>query len=318
MKFWDEKEVQSAYHMKDAIHDIEALFEDIDQVIQTQRLVIPTGEGAQAMLYMPSIHKRKALGIIKITSITPNNPEHHRPTTQANIILTDISTGQHLASLDGSYLTRLRTGALSGIASKFMSRTDSKTLGMIGTGGMAYEQLLGNLEVRPIEKVYLFNRTEAKAIQFKNRILKDFPDLEVEVVQQVKTLVQHSDIINCQTQSTTPVFQAEDVKPGTHINGIGSYRPEMKELDYHLFPKAQHIVFDDIEGVTEEAGEFIEAHEKHIFHFNEVSGDLKSVVLNKDVLRESNHDITVFKCVGAAYFDLAVAIGAYQKLKSQS
>lgn len=67
----------------------------------------------------------------------------------------------------------------------------------------------------------------------------------------------------------------------------------MKELDYHLFPKAQHIVFDDIEGVTEEAGEFIEAHEKRIFQFNEVSGDLKSVVLNKDILRESNHDITV-------------------------
>ncbi|MDY3698526.1 MAG: ornithine cyclodeaminase family protein [Staphylococcus hyicus] len=316
MKIWNESDVKSAYQMKDAIRDIEDLFKDIEHVTQTQRLVIPTGEGAQSMLYMPSIHKGKQLGMIKITSITPNNPQHGRPTTQANIILTDINTGEHLASIDGSYLTRLRTGALSGIASKYMSNKESETLGLIGTGGMAYEQLLGNLEVRPIKKVLLYNRTTEKANLFKARIEAIFPHLDVEVVKDVTTLARHSDIINCQTQSTTPVFQAQDIQPGTHINGIGSYRPEMIEMDYQLFPYANHIVFDDIEGVKEEAGEFIEANKRHIFQFNDIDGDLKSIVLNQNMLRQATEDITIFKCVGAAHFDLAVAIGAYQQLNN--
>ena len=314
MKIWNDEIIQSTYKMSDAIKDIETLFNNMDAITTAQRVVLPTGEGAKSMLYMPCIHTEKQMGIIKITSITPENPQQGRPTTQANIIITNIETGEHVASLDASYLTRLRTGALSGIATKYMSRTQSQTLGMIGTGGMAFEQLLGNLEVRPIKKVLLYNRTQEKAEQFKQRIFQSFPSLEVDIEQDVQTLVKQSDIINCQTASQSPVFEAKDVQKGTHINGIGSYRPDMKELDFHLFPDAQHIVFDDIEGVKEESGEFIEADQQNIFKFDEIDGDLQSVVLNDESLRKQDDEISIFKCVGAAHFDLAVAIGAYEKL----
>ncbi|QLK86261.1 ornithine cyclodeaminase family protein [Staphylococcus sp. 17KM0847] len=313
MNIFTEQQVTSAYTMTDAIQDIEKLFNNMDEVHHAPRTVIPTGKGAKSMLYMPCIHLGKQLGIIKITSITPDNPQYNRPTTQANIIVTDLQTGEHVASIDGSYLTRLRTGALSGIASKYLSRTNAQTLGMIGTGGMAYEQLLGNIEVRPIHTVLLYNRTLDKAKAFRKRILSVLPNLNVEVMTDVKALVKRSDIINCQTQSLTPVFESSDVKLGTHINGIGSYRPEMKELDYHLFPKASQIIFDDIHGVKEEAGEFIEAHKKGIFSFDDIDGDLQKVSLAGNVIRQED-DITIFKCVGAAHFDLAVALGAYEKL----
>ncbi|MGV3042266.1 ornithine cyclodeaminase family protein [Staphylococcus rostri] len=315
MKVFTEAQVKAHYHMSDAIQDIEHLFENMDGISQTTRVVIPTGDGAKSMLYMPCVHLGKQQGIIKITSITPDNPQHHRPTTQANIIITDLETGEHIASLDGSYLTRLRTGALSGIASKYMSRTDAQTLGMIGTGGMAYEQLLGNLEVRPIQKVLLFNRTTEKAEKFLAQVAEKHPDIDFEVVSDVSDLVKRSDIINCQTQSTTPVFDAADVQNGTHINGIGSYRPEMKEMDNRLFPKASQIVFDDLEGVKEEAGEFIEADEKGLFSFAEHDADLKGLSRQGTVQRD-NDSITIFKCVGAAHFDLAVALGAWEKLKN--
>ncbi|UXR79136.1 MULTISPECIES: ornithine cyclodeaminase family protein [unclassified Staphylococcus] len=317
MKVFTEKEVMATYQMSDAIQDIENLFQNMDDVSQTSRVVIPTGEGAKSMLYMPCIHFGKQQGIVKITSITPENPQHHRPTTQANIVITDLTTGEHVASMDGSYLTRLRTGALSGIATKYMSRPDSKILGMIGTGGMAYEQLLGNLEVRPIEKVLLFNRSSEKAHAFKARIADKHPNVIFEVVSTVDELVKQSDIINCQTQSTSPVFNANDVQPGTHINGIGSYRPEMKEMDNRLFPASSQIVFDDLEGVKEEAGEFIEADKQGLFSFDQHNDDLKGVSLNGKVAR-NDEDITIFKCVGAAHFDLAVALGAWEKFNKNN
>ncbi|WMM09683.1 ornithine cyclodeaminase family protein [Staphylococcus simulans] len=314
MQVYSESEVKERYHMKDAITAIEESFNKLNQIKTAPRTVIPTGDGAKSMLYMPCVDLAKQLGTIKITSITPENPKQQLPTTQAQIMITNLKNGETKAMLDGSYLTRLRTGALSGIATKYMSREDATTLGMIGTGGMAYEQFLGNIEVRPIDTVLLYNRTTEKAQDFKTRILKDYPDLNVQVLEDVSKLVKQVDIINCQTPSTQPVFNAEDVQPGTHINGIGSYQPDMKELDANIFTQAESVVVDDLEGAKEESGELIEANENKTFTFEEINDELKTLSQQGTLYRKNNDTITVFKCVGAAYFDLAVAIGAYEKL----
>lgn len=313
MQVFSETQVEQHYKMSDAIRDIEQAFGHLEDIQQAQRTVIPTGEGAKATLYMPCVDLKQQLGTIKITSITPDNPKSGKPTTQAQIVITSLDNGEHKAIIDGSYLTRLRTGALSGIATQYMSKTDAHTLGMIGTGGMAYEQFLGNMEVRPIDTVILYNRTTEKAKTFQQRILKAYPNLEVKVTEDVSELVKKSDIINCQTPSTEPVFKAEDVQPGTHINGIGSYQPAMKEIDYKIFPEADWVVVDDLEGVKDESGELIEANDKGAFTFEEIDDELKTLSLNNQT-RKNEDAITVFKCVGAAYFDLAVAVGAYQKL----
>lgn len=314
MQVYSESEVKERYHMKDAITAIEESFNKLNQIKTAPRTVIPTGDGAKSMLYMPCVDLAKQLGTIKITSITPENPKQQLPTTQAQIVITNLKNGETKAMLDGSYLTRLRTGALSGIATKYMSREDATTLGMIGTGGMAYEQFLGNIEVRPINTVLLYNRTTEKAQDFKTRILKDYPDLNVQVLEDVSKLVKQADIINCQTPSTQPVFNAEDVQPGTHINGIGSYQPDMKELDANIFTQAESVVVDDLEGAKEESGELIEANENKTFTFEEINDELKTLSQQGTLYRKNNDAITLFKCVGAAYFDLAVAIGAYEKL----
>ncbi|MHD0383071.1 ornithine cyclodeaminase family protein [Staphylococcus simulans] len=314
MQVYSESEVKERYHMKDAITAIEESFNKLNQIKTAPRTVIPTGDGAKSMLYMPCVDLAKQLGTIKITSITPENPKQQLPTTQAQIVITNLKNGETKTMLDGSYLTRLRTGALSGIATKYMSRENATTLGMIGTGGMAYEQFLGNIEVRLIDTVLLYNRTTEKAQDFKTRILKDYPDLNVQVLEDVSKLVKQADIINCQTPSTQPVFNAEDVQPGTHINGIGSYQPDMKELDANIFTQAESVVVDDLEGAKEESGELIEANENKTFTFEEINDELKTLSQQGTLYRKNNDAITVFKCVGAAYFDLAVAIGAYEKL----
>lgn len=315
MRVYTEENVQAQYKMADAISDLEQSFKQNSNIKAAQRTVIPTGDGSKSMLYMPCVDLSLQLGIIKITSITPDNPKHQLPTTQAQIVITDLNTGNHVAILDGSYLTRLRTGALSAIATKYLSNEDAHVLGMIGTGGMAYAQFLGNMEVRPIDKVLLYNRTTSKAEQFKQRIQQDFKHLDVVVVDDVKELTAQADIINCQTPATSPVFSADDIQPGTHINGIGAYQPTMIELDPQIFKQASYVAVDDLEGVKEESGELIEADNQGTFTFNQINAELNTLSKNGHNVRQNSQDITVFKCVGAAPFDLACAIGAYQKLK---
>ncbi|EKU50228.1 ornithine cyclodeaminase family protein [Staphylococcus massiliensis] len=313
MLILSEHEVQERYKMSNAIEDIENVFKTLnnDKIKLEQRTVIPTGEDSKSMLYMPAVNLEAQLGMIKITSITPNNPKHQLPTTQAKIVITDLEYGEHKAVIDGSYLTRLRTGALSGIATKYLSREDSHTLGMIGTGGMAFEQLLGILEVRNITTLLLYNRTTEKADAFKEKVQESFPNLDIQVVEDTDELLEHADIINCQTRSDVAVFNGEHVKPGTHINGIGSYQPEMREIDVKAIERASKVVFDDVDGVLEESGEMIEAMDQGVFNVSDLYASLNELS-TKQLKRDNDEEITVFKCVGAAYYDLAVALGVYQ------
>ncbi|SUM00731.1 ornithine cyclodeaminase/mu-crystallin family protein [Staphylococcus aureus] len=314
MKLIKDNDLMSKYKMTDAISDIESLLNNMDEIKQESRMVIATKKNSGSMIYMPCVDLNSKIGIVKIVSIIPENSMKDLPTTQAIMILTDLNTGEHISTIEANYLTKLRTGALSGIATKYLSRENSNSIGIIGTGGMAYEQLTGNLEVRKISNVFLYNKSKDKAKVFKSKILEELPHLSVEIMDNTKELVEKSDIINCQTRSVEPVFNAENVKAATHINGIGSFTPEMREIDYNILLKSNKVVFDDFAGVKAEAGEFIEANNKGVFKFEDASGDLKDLVTSESIRRNSEKEITVFKSVGTAYFDLAVVIGVYNKI----
>lgn len=171
---------------------------------------------------MPSIDVESLYSSIKIISIYPNNKDKNMPATQAVSVITELESGQNVATLEASYLTRLRTGAMTGLATDIQSRKDAKVLGVIGTGGMAFEQALGVLEVRDIERIVLFNRTEEKAHLFKEKLEAFGVTAEIEVVSDVNALTEVSDIINTATNSTKAVFDHKYVKPGAHINGLGT------------------------------------------------------------------------------------------------
>jgi len=216
--------------------------------------------------------------------------------------------------LEASYLTRLRTGAMTAIATDKLARKDSGVLGVIGTGRMAFEQVLGVLEVRDINRILLFNRTQNKAETFK-KDLEDFGiDTDIEVVSEVDDLVEKSDILNCATQSKTPVFDGSRLKKGTHINGVGSFTPEMIEMDMETVKRAGQIYLDDMNGAKEEAGEIIKAVEEGVISWDDIKGTLVDI-FDKGYFRASDDEITLYKCVGAGYFDLAVANGV-MKIKN--
>lgn len=316
----NEQEIQSFYLMVDAIKDLRdtLIAKADDKVLSPHRTVLDFPKQHASALYMPSADLVGEVAAVKVVTIFPNNPANGLPTTQGVIILTDSVNGQHLALMNASYLTRLRTGALSALATDYLARKDAIILTVIGTGAMAFEQVLGVLAVRDIETILLFNRTVAKAHTFAEQ-LKDFGvKATIQVVPNVDEAVSKADIINCATRSTVPVFNGDFVKPGTHINGVGSYLPEMREIDIKTILRASKIVVDDLHGVMDEAGEFMNAHGTGVWSFDDVHGELMNVVTDQVVGRENNVEITVFKSVGAAYHDLAVAKGVYLKARKEN
>src|SRR5699024_7887516 len=144
-----DEQIQEKYLIGNAIRDVKDILHDYrdDAIVQAVRTVLPVDDDS-SMLYMPCISTASKTSIIKTVSIFPVNKD--LPTTQGNILVTDLDDGQHKATMEASYLTRLRTGAMTAIATDKLARRDASVLGVIGTGNMAFEQVLGVAEVRPV------------------------------------------------------------------------------------------------------------------------------------------------------------------------
>lgn len=314
----NEKQIQSLYKMKDAIQDIKSMLKakEAGKIDNPHRTVIEFKQYEASALYMPSADLVSEISAVKVVTIFPGNPAMGKPTTQGVVLLSDATNGEHVAMMNASYLTRLRTGALSAVATDLLSREDSRVLTVIGTGAMAFEQVLGILEVRAIEKINLMNRTPEKAQAFAEKLRNYGVEIQIEVITNLAESITHADIICCATRSNTPVFEGSDLSPGTHINGVGSYLPHMREVDEKTVLGSAKIVVDDLDGVKDEAGELIHASESDKWSFTDVYGELGQLVIGNKAGRETDSEITFFKSVGAAYFDLAVAKGVYEKVKS--
>lgn len=317
MLILSEQQIRSIYTIKDAINDLkESIVSKVNGNVKNPlRTVIEFPKKKASALYMPSSNTFLEKMSVKIVTIFPDNPKKGLKTTQGVIVLSDANSGEHVALLNATYLTRVRTGALSAIATEKLARIDSSILCVIGCGAMAEEQLLGILEVSPIQKIYLYNRTIEKAYQFAERVKLIAPHFKgiVEVVDDPNIAVRHSHIVICSTRSETPVFSGDSLMPGTHINGIGSYLPNMQEVDEKTLLKCSKIVVDTIEGVKEEAGDFIIPVNKGVWSFSNIHGEIGDLLVGNVEGRKNDNEITFFKSVGMAYFDLAVAAGVYQK-----
>ncbi len=313
----NEKQIQKLYKMTDAIQDITAMLKakEAGKINNPHRTVLDFPVYDASALYMPSADLASQVSAVKVVTIFPENPAKGKPTTQGILLLSDATNGEHLAMMNASYLTRLRTGALSGIATDILAKANSRTLSVIGTGAMAFEQVLGVLAVRDIEKIILVNRTLEKAQAFGEKLRIHGVEIPYEVEIDVEKAVKHADIICCATRSVVPVFNGIDLRPGTHINGVGSYLPHMKEVDETTVLSADKIVVDDLEGVKDEAGELMHAAKSGKWSFAEIHAQLGELVVGEKTGRQAQEEITFFKSVGAAYFDLAVAKGVYAKAK---
>jgi ornithine cyclodeaminase len=282
-----------------------------ERTVTPIRAALPFGCGQNTALVMPSVAEElNSLGL-KVVTVAPNNKKLGKKTINGIVMLSDFNTGEPTALLEGSYLTMIRTGALSGVATKYLSRPDAKKLCIIGTGEQAKGLVEAVLAVRDIEEILLYNRTEQKAQEFKEYISTKF-NKRVRVYSDSNEAVREADIIVTTTNSSTPVF-SESLQPGVHINAVGSFRPTMQELPSHVISKADKVVVESKEAALEETGDLIVPIQEGVFKPSNIYGELGQIVNGEYQGRVSDQEITVFKSVGLAVVDIVVANYIYKK-----
>ena len=332
MQWLNQQAVTEHLTMQSAIDTIESLLNQQAKhptwVKSPERLVIETfsednEHSTGSHLSMPATiyDGVKEYTAVKLVTICPDNPSRNLPTTTAIITVSDNATGEILAVMNGVYITQVRTAALSGIATNYMAKTDCQSVAVIGCGGMAYEQLNAVLTVRPeIKTVYLWNRNKAGAEQFKTQFMRDYEQwkVDINVCDHLEDAIKDADIINLATRATQGLFSVDQIKPDAHINAVGAYLPSMKEVSNEVIENSSLVVVDDLEGCHHEAGDLIQAHDdaECSWSWDQLSGDLQALVTNKII--KTDPAMTVFKSVGAASFDAAVALTVAQLAVKQN
>ncbi len=241
---------------------------------------------------------------IKITTVKPDNAEKHLPTVQAAYVLIDNATGSPVVSMDGTEITRRRTAAASALAADYLARKDSTVLALVGAGALATHFAQAHASQRPIAKVFVSNRTEDKAVA----TAKELTALGFTTfVMDIESAVKQADIVSCITASTVPLVRGEWLRPGTHVDLAGAFKPTMRETDSEVVAKSRVFV-DTRDGALAEAGDLIQAAADGKFDFADIQGDLFELCRGKVKGRKTKDEITLFKSCGTALEDLVTAV----------
>jgi len=264
-------------------------------------------EDVGATLVMPAFLADSGDLAIKIVSVFPNNPQLGLPTIHALVLALDTATGKPLALLEGASLTAIRTGAVSGAATDLLARPDARSVAIIGSGVQARTQLEAVCTVRDIREVRVFSLLPDQARQFAREMAGrgPIPPL-ITVAEDANSAVREADIVCTATTSLTPVFDGDQLKPGAHVNGVGSFTPEMQENDLQTI-KRSLVIVDSRSAALEEAGDLIIPLQNGDITLKHIAAELGEVVSGIHPGRTSPLQITFFKSVGVAVQDAAAA-----------
>lgn len=227
--------------------------------------------------------------------------------------LFDAKTGQPAALIEANLLGQMRTGAASGVATKYMARPDAKIVGCFGTGLQARTQLKAVCSVRRIERVEVYGRSDDRRQRFADE-MAELCNVPVKAMHSPDEVAAEKDIVICATTSNVPLFDGHVLSEGTHLNVIGSNYLAKTEIDVTTVRRADHIVCDSIEACQLEAGDFVPALEDGSLTWSRVH-ELSEVVHGRETGRANFEDITLFKSVGLALEDLAVAVRILEKAR---
>lgn len=310
-------DIKKVFTMKEAVAaDKEAftLFSQGKSVVPL-RTNIPAPKHEGAFLFMPSYVAEMDCAAIKIVNVFPKNINQGLPSTPAQVLLIDGTTGVMSAVLDGTYVTQLRTGAASGAAFDVLAKKDAKKGALIGTGGQAGTQLEAMLAVRDLEEVKVYDLDAARRENFVNEMKEELASYGTRIVAAKSSdeAVQDADLIVAVTPSTTPVFDGSKIKKGATVSCVGSYQPHMQEMDPVILTRADKIYFDSQEAVLSEAGDILIPLADGTISKEDFTGDLGDVLLGKAAARENDEEIIVFKTVGIGTQDLITAKHIYEK-----
>jgi alanine dehydrogenase len=313
-------DVRSILTIKDAIEAVEEGFRQLalGNVLQPQRTAIRMAAHHGLHLGMPAFigGDEEAGGALALKAVTvyPDNPARYNlPTTIGTLLLHDPRTGALLAIMDAGYLTAMRTGAVSGVATKHLAPEDAHTLGIFGAGIMAMTQLQAVIEVRGIDRATVYDTNRERAAQFVIDAMKRL-SIDIEIAESPRACVEN-EIICAATSSREPIFDGSWLFPGTHLNGVGSHAPDARELDTETLLRSKVIV-DHLPACLAEAGDLILPMKEGAFTEDWIHASLGEVVAGQKPGRETAEEITLFKSVGLAVQDAATAARVYERARA--
>jgi ornithine cyclodeaminase/alanine dehydrogenase-like protein (mu-crystallin family) len=306
IRYFSRSDVQKCMSVKRAIELMKDAFVLLSNkkaaVPLRTHLDIPEYNGTELIkpVYIPEF---KLIGF-KVISLFKDNPAIGLPNSHALMMLFDATNGRALAIMDGDYLTAVRTGAASGLATDLLARKDSEICVIFGAGPQGEKQLEAVNIVRPLEKAYILDRKFENAQNFAQKMAEQL-NISVEVGNNAEIL-KNADIICTATTSPKPLFSDVNLKPGVHINGVGSFMPDTREVPSDTVSRAR-VVVDQKSACLSEAGDIIIPINEGVFDENMIHAEIGEIVSEYKVGRRSDSEITFFKSVGNAVQDLVVA-----------
>jgi alanine dehydrogenase len=270
------------------------------------RIAQPAAEAT--LLIMPA-WTEEFLGC-KLVTVFPGNAELGRPSVDGTYLLMSGRTGEPLAVIDGRPLTAWRTAAASALAAKYLARPDAAHLLMIGAGALAPHLVRAHAAVRSIRRISLWNRTRQRAETLAFPLVWD--GYEATVGEDLERLVRDADIVCCATLSKAPLIRGEWLKPGAHVDLVGSFRPDMREADDEVLRRAR--IFVDTRVALQEAGDLVDPIRRGVISAADIQGDLFDLCRGKIEGRAGAEEITLFKSVGTAIEDFAAAMVLWRSL----
>lgn len=258
-------------------------------------------------LVMPAYLEKDGALAVKIVSVFPKNSEVGLPLIHALVMVLNSTTGEPQALLEGGTLTAIRTGAASGAATDILARQDATSVLVVGSGVQARTQLEAVCTVRDIREVFIFSLNRQEAEKFVTAMAGKGPiPTTIDIVEDVNRAVAMADIICTATTSLRPVFDGRFIKPGTHVNGVGSFTPQMQEVDLVTVQQAM-VVVDSRAAVWAEAGDLIIPLENGDIEESHIYAELGEIIAGQLPGRQSQEQVTFFKSVGVAVQDAAAA-----------
>ena len=272
-------------------------------------LAVPDAQDG-TLLLMPAWTTGRFIGV-KVATVFPGNAALGLPSVSASYLMFDGKNGTPLACMEASVLTAKRPAAASALAARHLARPDAAKLLLVGTGRVARELAHAHAAVRTIRRVEVWGRDFAKAERLAFELSKEGCD--VVAVPDLRAAAGEADVISCATLSKEPLLHGNWIAPGTHVDLVGAFKPNMREADEALMRRAS-IFVDTRTGALTEAGDIVIAIERGAITAECIRADLAELVAGTHPGRQGQRDITVFKSVGTASEDLAAAVLVYEQL----
>ena len=300
-------DIRQALSMHQAIEAMKRAFAQLStgQADVPLRAVLDVPRHNGVTLFMPGYLAADDQMAVKVVSVFNDNPARGLPLIHALVVVVDATTGAPTAVMDGTYLTALRTGAASGAATDLLARQDAHTAAIFGAGVQGRTQLEAVCAVRPIQETWIYDLSPERAAAYAAEMSQRL-SLPVRVAATPTEAVRQTDVICTATTSSSPVFQDRDVQPGTHINAVGAYTPQMQEIPPETVLRAK-VVIDHHESSMAEAGDLLIPLGQGLMTKDHIYAELGEIAAGTKPGRTSPEEVTLFKSVGVAVQDVASA-----------